>query len=132
MIIVDDGVIVDQWGETERKFNVHSVRKSLLSAMIGIYEKNGVIDLNRTLEDLGIDDRLGLTAAERQARLLDLLGSRSGIYHPSNLVGEDHSARWPERGSHFPGSHWFYSNWDFNTLGFIFEQETQVESEEPP
>jgi CubicO group peptidase (beta-lactamase class C family) len=92
--------------------------------MIGFYEKNGVIDLNSTLDELGIDDRLGLTAAERQARLLDLLGSRSGVYHPSNLVGEEHSANWPERGSHLPGSYWFYSNWDFNVAGAIFEQET--------
>jgi CubicO group peptidase (beta-lactamase class C family) len=65
-----------------------------------------------------------LTEAERQARLIDLLGSRSGVYHPANLVGEDDSANWPERGSHAPGTHWFYSNWDFNATGAIFEKET--------
>ena len=124
VIIIDDGIIVDQWGETERKFNVHSVRKSLLSAMIGIYEGKGELDINQTLEDLGIDDRLGLTDDERQARVFDLLGSRSGIYHPANLVAEDASSRWPERGSHSPGTHWFYSNWDFNAAGAIFEQDT--------
>jgi len=127
VIIVDGGVIVDQWGETERKFNVHSVRKSLLSAMVGIHERRGNIDLNRTLEDLGIDDRLGLTKIERQASLVDLLGSRSGVYHPANLVAEGASTRWPKRGSHLPGTHWFYSNWDFNAAGAIFEQETGSE-----
>ena len=124
VIIVEGGIIVDQWGETERKFNVHSVRKSLLSAMIGIYESRGTIDLSRTLQDLGFNDRQGLTDAERQATLNDLLGSRSGVYHPANLVGEAHSARWPKRGSHAPGTFWYYSNWDFNATGAIFETET--------
>jgi CubicO group peptidase (beta-lactamase class C family) len=124
VIVVQGGVIVDQWGEIERKFNVHSVRKSLLSAMIGIYEARGVIDIDKTLAELEFDDRLGLTAAEREATLGDLLGSRSGIYHPANLVGEAHSARWPARGSHAAGTFWYYSNWDFNATGAIFEQET--------
>ena len=110
VIIVDDGIVVDEWGETDRKFNVHSVRKSLLSAMIGIFEEQGTLNLENTLEDLSIDDRLGLTADERRATLADLLGSRSGVYHPANLVGEQLSARWPERGSHDPGTYWFYSN----------------------
>lgn len=30
----------------------------------------------------------------------------------------------PERGSHPPGTFYYYNNWDFNTLGTIFEQET--------
>jgi CubicO group peptidase (beta-lactamase class C family) len=124
VMIVDDGIVVDEWGQTDTKFNVHSIRKSLLSAMIGIYEAQGKLNLQSTLEDFGIDDRLGLTAEERQATLANLLGSRSGVYHPSNLVGEEHSANWPERGSHAPGTYWYYSNWDFNVTGAIFEQET--------
>lgn len=124
VMIVHDGIIVDQWGETATKFNVHSIRKSLLSAMIGIYEAQGVLDLDSTLEELRIDDRLGLTESERKATLANLLGSRSGIYHPSNLVGEEHSKTWPKRGSHAPGTFWYYSNWDFNATGAIFEQET--------
>jgi CubicO group peptidase (beta-lactamase class C family) len=124
VMIVDDGIVVDEWGLTDTKFNVHSIRKSLLSAMIGIYEAQGKLNLQSTLEDFGIDDRLGLTAQERKATLADLLGSRSGVYHPSNLVGEKHSASWPERGSHAPGTFWYYSNWDFNVTGAIFEIET--------
>ena len=124
VMIVQSGIVVDAWGETTRKFNVHSVRKSLLSAMIGIYENHGTLRLDSTLEELRIDDRLGLTKSERRARLIDLLASRSGIYHPANLVGEDASKSWPERGSHTPGTHWFYSNWDFNATGAIFEKET--------
>jgi len=124
VMVVAGGIVIDQWGDTTRKFNVHSVRKSLLSALIGIYEARGAIDLEATLEDLGIDDKLGLTDSERQARLLDLLGSRSGVYHPANLVSEADAARWPARGNHAPGTHWHYSNWDFNATGAIFEQET--------
>jgi CubicO group peptidase (beta-lactamase class C family) len=30
----------------------------------------------------------------------------------------------PERGSHVPGEFWYYNNWDFNTLGYIYEQST--------
>jgi hypothetical protein len=36
VVIVDDGVIISQWGETATKFNVHSIRKSFLSALYGI------------------------------------------------------------------------------------------------
>ncbi len=124
VMIVHKGLVVDEWGETKRKFNVHSVRKSLLSALVGIYVDEGVLDLESTLADLGIDDRLGLTQAERQSRFIDILGSRSGVYHPSNLIGEAHSKNWPERGSHAPGTFWYYSNWDFNAAGAIFEKET--------
>ena len=33
-----------------------------------------------------------------------------------------------ERGSHAPGTFWYYNNWDFNALGTIFDQETGQES----
>ncbi len=31
----------------------------------------------------------------------------------------------PERHSNKPGTFWYYNNWDFNTLGTIFEQQTK-------
>jgi CubicO group peptidase (beta-lactamase class C family) len=30
----------------------------------------------------------------------------------------------PTRGSHPPGTHWYYNNWDFNVLGNIYERAT--------
>jgi CubicO group peptidase (beta-lactamase class C family) len=30
----------------------------------------------------------------------------------------------PPRGSHAPGTFWYYNNWDFNALGTIFEKKT--------
>ena len=36
VMIASAGRVVAAWGEVARKFNVHSIRKSLLSALIGI------------------------------------------------------------------------------------------------
>ncbi len=32
---IDDGVVVSEWGEISKPFNVHSIRKSFLSALYG-------------------------------------------------------------------------------------------------
>ena len=39
VMIVVDGVVLDEWGETARRYNVHSIRKSFLSALYGPYVK---------------------------------------------------------------------------------------------
>jgi CubicO group peptidase (beta-lactamase class C family) len=124
VVVVDDGVVVAEWGETTRKFKCHSIRKSFLSALYGIHAAEGRIDLARTLEELGINDNDSLTAAERQATVAELLKARSGIYHPALYETAAMKARRPRRGSHRPGTFWYYNNWDFNVLGTIFEQET--------
>jgi CubicO group peptidase (beta-lactamase class C family) len=36
------------------------------------------------------------------------------------------TAKRPPRGSHLPGTYWYYNNWDFNTLGTIFERVTRT------
>jgi hypothetical protein len=38
------GEVVDQWGDIDKKISSYSVRKSLLSALYGIYSSEGVID----------------------------------------------------------------------------------------
>jgi CubicO group peptidase (beta-lactamase class C family) len=125
VVIVDNGVIVSQWGETSTKFNVHSIRKSLLSALIGIATANGQIDLNATLDQLGIDDNPPpLTPEEKQARIIDLLKARSGIYHAALYESPAMRAEKPPRGSHPPRTFWYYNNWDFNALGTIYEKLT--------
>src|SRR5207248_1608273 len=84
VIVVAHGSVVASWGETARKLNVFSVRKSLLSALIGLHVATGEIDLGSTLDQLGIDDNPPpLTADEKQATVADLLTSRSGVYHVS-------------------------------------------------
>ena len=126
-MIVDDGVVVAAWGDVTRKFKCHSMRKSLLSALIGIHVDAGNIDLAQTMEELGIDDyEPALTLAEKQATVGDLIKARSGIYHAA--LGENQMMRdmRPARHSHAPGTFWYYNNWDFNALGTIFEQETKT------
>jgi CubicO group peptidase (beta-lactamase class C family) len=125
MMAVVGGRVLFDYGDVERVSYLASVRKSILSMLYGIYRERGAIDLNRTLEQLGIDDVQGLTAAEKQARVLDLITARSGIYHPASNAGDD-LATAPARGTQPPGSFYLYSNWDFNALGTIFEQETGV------
>ena len=125
VMIVDDGIVVDTWGDIARKFQCHSMRKSLLSALIGIYVDEGHIDLSKTMEELGIDDNEpSLTPTEKQATVGDLIKARSGIYHPALAESASMKASRPKRGSHAPGTFWYYNNWDFNALGTIFEQET--------
>lgn len=125
VMIVDDGVIVSQWGDTSKAFNVHSIRKSFLSALYGTAVARREIDLNATLEQLGVDDNEpSLSQVEKQARVIDLLKARSGIYHAALYETPAMKAKKPARGSHPPRSFWSYNNWDFNALGTIYESAT--------
>jgi CubicO group peptidase (beta-lactamase class C family) len=125
VMIVDNGVVVDAWGDVTRKFYCHSIRKSFLSALIGIHIEEGNIELSKTMEELGIDEyEPSLTQIEKQATVFDLIRARSGIYHPALGEGSWMIPMRPERHSHAPGTFWYYNNWDFNALGTIFEQET--------
>jgi CubicO group peptidase (beta-lactamase class C family) len=102
------------------------MRKSFLSALYGIYVNERRIPLSSTLEELGIDDVPPLTAQEKQARLIDLLQARSGVYHSAAAEADEMRALRPARGSHGPGEFWYYNNWDFNVLGTVFEASTRL------
>ena len=128
VMIVDGGVVVDAWGDITRTYQCHSMRKSLLSALYGIYVASGRIDISKTLKELGIDDYTPLTEAEKQATVADLLKARSGVYIPAAGEVPGMKAMRPERGSNAPGTFWYYNNWDFNALGTIFDQETGEDS----
>ena len=122
VFVVYKGHVLCNWGETSRRFRLHSARKSLMSALYGVHIDNGDIDPDKTLADLGIDDQPPLTDQEKTARIADLLAARSGVYRPAAYEPARNGK--PPRGSHAPGTHWCYNNWDFNTLVTIFEQET--------
>ncbi len=123
VVVVHRGIVVDAWGEIATKSNLHSVRKSLLSALIGIAVDEGAMDLSSSLAELGIDDNPPtLTPQEKTATVGDLIKSRSGVYHPALYETARMTASKPPRGSHPPGSFWHYNNWDFNTLGTIYER----------
>jgi CubicO group peptidase (beta-lactamase class C family) len=125
VLLLHDGQVVFSYGDTRHKYMCHSIRKPFLGALYGIYAGKDFIDIEATLEELNIDDiPPSLTPAEKQATVRDLLLSRSGVYHQA--AGEVQSmidAR-PQRGSHPPGTFFYYNNWDFNALGTIFEQTT--------
>ncbi len=120
---VQDGRVLFSEGPIQRASIVFSVRKSVLSIMYGKYVANGTIDLDRTLADLSIDDVGGLLPIERQAKLRDLLTSRSGVYHVAANAGDDGMAA-PPRGYQMPGRYFLYNNWDFNAAGTVFESLT--------
>lgn len=123
-IIIENGYVVDSWGAVGQKEIVQSVRKSLLSGLYGIYVEKGAIKRDATMASLGIDDKEKLTPAEKEATVQHLLQARSGVYHPSAASTPGMIRNLPARGSHAPGTNWYYNNWDFNVLGTIFNQET--------
>ncbi|MDA9409417.1 amide hydrolase [Bradyrhizobium sp. CCBAU 51745] len=125
IMIVQDGLVVATSGDLTRKVNVRSVRKSFLSALYGIAIERDQIKLEGTLDQLGIDDTSpSLTTGEKQATVRQLLMARSGVYHPAAYETSDQKSNRPPRGSHRPGTFWYYNNWDFNALGAIYERAT--------
>ena len=108
---------------------LHSLVLSMGQSLLqnGLFQRGKVrrIKLLARLSELGIDDNApSLTAEEKTATVRDLLMSRSGVYHPAAHETADIKRKRPVRGSHPPGSFWFYNNWDFNVLGTIYRQQT--------
>lgn len=124
MMIIQDGRIIYEYGNTTENSYIASCRKSILAMLYGKYVTDGTINLNKSLEELGITYDGRLLPTEKKATVKDIISSRSGIYLPSANPGDMvHLA--PKRGSVKAGELWVYNNWDFNTAGYIFEQETQ-------
>jgi CubicO group peptidase (beta-lactamase class C family) len=128
VMVVVDGLVLTEWGETKKSFKCHSIRKSFLSALYGIHVNAGTIDLSKTMVELGIDDNEpSVTEVEEQATVHQLLKARSGVYHPALYETEGMKARRPLRHSHAPGTFWYYNNWDFNVLGTLFRNLTKTD-----
>ena len=122
-IAIAGGRVLMEYGDVKAVSYLASVRKSILSMLFGNYVASGRIKLDKTLAQIGIDDHGGLSPAEKQATVRDLLAARSGVYHAASNAGDDLASA-PPRGSQKPGTYYLYSNWDFNALGTIFERET--------
>jgi CubicO group peptidase (beta-lactamase class C family) len=115
------------WGSDKTPISTHSVRKSIISALLGIAIIKGDLSLKDTVEDWQIEEpKTPLTEIEKKATIKQLLMSRSGIYIESGAETPKMKQRRPQRGQHQPGEHWYYNNWDFNVLGTIFEKATQL------
>ena len=54
-MIVQHGKVVAEWGNTTKPMELASIRKSLLSALIGIAVSDHLVNLDSTLDELGID-----------------------------------------------------------------------------
>jgi CubicO group peptidase (beta-lactamase class C family) len=119
VFIVQHGMVIDAWGDFNRKLHSHSMRKSLIGALFGIFVAEGRISTEETLAELGIDDAPPLTPEESRAKVIDLLRSRSGVYHLAQGETPGTDAERPARGSHSVGTYFWYNNWDFNVLATI-------------
>ncbi len=124
VVALHKGRVVAAWGAVERPLMAHSVRKSLAGALYGIAVDEKKLSLSDSLASLGIDDLAGLSAAEKAATFGDLIASRSGVFHPAAYADTGQDKGRPARGSHAPGTFWFYNNWDFNAAEAIYERRT--------
>lgn len=126
MIMSGEEVIFED-GPTDLIMNTHSMRKAILSLLYGLAVDQGLIDLDTSLADLGIDEIPPLTDQEKTATIRDLLMFRSGIYLPAAGEHDAQITQRPARDSHAPGDYFFSNNFDANALGTIFIQETGYE-----
>lgn len=119
-ILLTDGETMLSRGPLAHPFRMHSIRKSLLSALVGIAEKDGELRLDASLTNLGINDKDLLSMTEASATIEQLLAARSGVYHAAASETREAREARPERGAHRAGEFWYYNNWDFNALGTIY------------
>jgi CubicO group peptidase (beta-lactamase class C family) len=122
MLIAVHGQVIFEYGDVAHASKVASVRKSVLSMLYGNYVVKGVIDLRKTVKDLGLQEAEPFLPNEERATLEHLITARSGIYLKSGNDGLDAVA--PKRGAEFPGTRMQYNNWDFNAAGTAFEKLT--------
>jgi CubicO group peptidase (beta-lactamase class C family) len=128
MLVVHNGKVIFEYGDVTSQSNLASVRKSLLALLYGKYVANGKIDLDATLEELGIDDVGGLLPIEKRAKVRDVISARSGVFHKNtNPNGGDDVGVAPPRGTVLPGSFFLYNNWDFNVAGYVFEKQSGLD-----
>lgn len=124
LMVSHGGRIVLSEGEVARPLYLHSMRKSIMSALYGIAVDHGEINMKTTLGEIGIDDDVKLTDLEKSATIQNLIEARSGVYIPASAEAQSMKDRRPKRGAHAPGEFWYYNNWDFNVLGNIYERIT--------
>jgi len=130
LIVATNGEIVKSMGELDKPLYLHSVRKALLSAIVGQYVGTdpNQINLESTLAELKINDKpIPLTPLQQQTKVLHLIKSISGINHPAageaGLMEKEKDKRLGQKPNP-PGTVWAYNNWDYNALTTIFQKET--------
>jgi len=122
LMVIKSGYVIIAWGEVAKPIPNFSIRKSFLNSLYGMGYDSGNISLDVTLAELGIDDVQSLTDTEKSATILNLMTSSSGVYHPGAYESKEQKGARPPRGSFNPGTFFYYNNWDFNTLGSIYNK----------
>jgi CubicO group peptidase (beta-lactamase class C family) len=128
MVIVVNGHMIFSYGDTAKVSKIASVRKSILSMLYGKYVIDKTIDVDKTVEQLGLaEPDKPFLPMEKSATLFQLLAGRSGIYLLPGEVSPERDliqASQPRRGSELPGLYFHYNDWDFNAAGTAFEKIT--------
>lgn len=124
-MVIYEGKVLFEWGDVTKSTNAHSIRKSFLSALIGIEQAKGTFRLDETLKELSIEETPPLTPLEERAQVSHLLTSTSGIYLPAGEESWSMRRAKPNRGADLPGTNYYYNNWGFNVLGTIYNQKTE-------
>lgn len=127
VLVLHRGREVFRFGKPELPVNLYSGRKSVASVLLGMEADAGRLKPDSTLAELAIDDKEPLTPAEKQATVRQLLMARSGVYHPAAYETMSAKVERPRRGSHAPGSHWYYNNWDFNVLAAVYQRAAGID-----
>ena len=125
MMIISRGKVVFEYGDLALVSKVASVRKSVLDLLFAVEAHNGLkLDeyMDQNVVQLGLEDKTPFNEMEKHATLEQIMMSRSGIYIPSG--NGDQEKILPKRGSAYPGTHFFYNNWDFDAAGIAFEKLT--------
>ena len=119
VMVVAGGKVIYEYGDTSTPSDVSACWTSLLAMCFGRYINAQTVDLNETLEEIGLSDVGGLLAREKKATVCDLLTCRSACFHPS---GAKSAARYDiQRGSRIPGGEFYYNEWDFTAAASVLE-----------
>jgi CubicO group peptidase (beta-lactamase class C family) len=125
VVVMNGEKIVLEVGKPQKLINCHSARKSIMSLLIGIAKEKGLLSLDETLEQLGIDEsKTPLTKQEKTATIRDLLMAKSGVYLEAEAETDFAKKNRPKREQYKPGEFFFYNNFDFNVLGTILEKKS--------
>jgi CubicO group peptidase (beta-lactamase class C family) len=122
MMVLCHGKVIFSYGDVSRVSKIASVRKSVLSMLLGKYVVAGKIDMNKTVTQLGLEDKQPFIPPEDHATLEQLMAARSGIFLDTRT--DFLTKLQPERGTVYPGTSFYYNNWEFDAAGTAFEKLT--------